>query len=194
MHEHKCWYISFYQHIVFSNYTMRAKIAAFEQKCALVRTQKLTRKHKKKKPHKRFFGGGGFCIFITGCCMYLIYVLHTCILCSPQFYLPFLCSSFLTLSLVQNQSALRSAHQLYCSLFCHVCPSTKWHTLLGVVQKSYQLVPEDWDRTLWAGYSIMSGCVTLRACRQSHCLSIPLLRQRAGVMLTLFDFGIMARI
>lgn len=98
------------------------------------------------------------------------------------------------ISFCKNQSALRSVHQLCGSLFCHVCPSTKWHALLGVAQKSYQLVPEDLDRALWAGYSIISGCVTLRACQQSHCLSIPLLQRRAGVMLTLFDFGIMARI
>lgn len=56
--------------------------------------------------------------------------------------------SFLTLSLVQNQSALTSAYRLYCPLFCHICPSTKWHPQLGVVQKSYQFLPEDWDRTL----------------------------------------------
>lgn len=60
----------------------------------------------------------------------------------------FLLQSFLTLSLVQNQSALTSAYRLYCPLFCHICPSTKWHPQLGVVQKSYQFLPEDWDRTL----------------------------------------------
>lgn len=33
--------------------------------------------------------------------------------------------SFLTLSLVQNQSALKSAYWLHCPLFYHICPGTK---------------------------------------------------------------------
>lgn len=112
------------------------------------------------------------------------------------------------LSLVRNQtiwtaSALTSAYWLYCPLLCRIWPSTEWQfsrRQLGLVQKSYLFPPEDSDHVLasclfyneWmcSTQSMLAG----KDEAQSHCLSVPLLQQRPGVTLTLFDFGIMVRI